>query len=119
MIPRAGIPITVLLILTLTIPALADDTRQKSSGARRVASSIYHGGASVIDLTEGAISSCLKRTFSVFNPCLDMIKGCTTRVLTPIQAPIDYFAGVTTKPKPTRARTRRKPKDDAAPEKAE
>ena len=110
-----------MLILTLTIPALADDTTQKGSGARRVAGSIYHGGASVIDMAEGAISSCLKRTFSVFNPCLDMIKGCTTRVLTPIQAPIDYFAAATTKskPKPARARTKRKLKDDAAPGKAE
>lgn len=53
---------------------------------------IYRGGASMVEQTEGLVSGVLKGTFSLFNPCLDIVKGCTNIVLAPIEAPFSYFS---------------------------
>ncbi len=120
MITRVSIPIALLLTVILIIPALADGTGKIRSTARGVAGSVYQSGATALDQTETAVTACLTRTFKLFNPCLDLVKGCTSMVLAPIQGPLDYCAGAKAKPRASRAEPKAKPieADKESPKKA-
>ena len=52
---------------------------------------LYRGGASVAENTEGLVSGVLKGTFSLFNPCLDIVKGCTSIVLATHRSAVQLF----------------------------
>ncbi|MEW6348646.1 MAG: hypothetical protein AB1646_06260 [Thermodesulfobacteriota bacterium] len=120
MITRVSTPIALVLTVILIVPALAGGTTEKRSTARGVAGSIYKSGATALDQTEGAVTACLTRTFNLFNPCLDLIKGCTGLVLAPIHGPLDYYAGVKAKPKAAKAEQKAKTTnaDKGSPKKA-
>jgi hypothetical protein len=79
-----------LLILALTSPVFADG-RPAKQAHRSWTSSMCTGVNTVADQTAGVFTGCLKRTFSLFNPCLDAIKGCTNVVMWPIEKPFDYM----------------------------
>jgi hypothetical protein len=79
-----------LLILALASPVFADGGSVKRAH-RSWASSICSGVNHAADQTAGAFTGCLKRSFSLFNPCLDAIKGCTNLVMSPIEKPFDYM----------------------------
>lgn len=78
-----------LLILALASPVFADGGLVKRAH-RSWGSTICGGINHAADQTAGAFTGCLKRTFSLFNPCLDAIKGCTNIVMWPIEKPFDY-----------------------------
>lgn len=86
----AKITICGLLIVALAIPAFAGGAPDKRSTVSKVSGKIYKGGADIADRTERLFSGCLKNCFSFFNPCLDMVKGCTNVVLSPIEKPFAY-----------------------------
>jgi hypothetical protein len=79
-----------LLVLALAAPAFADGQRVKAPRSS-YASSICAGGAVVADKTAGFFTNVLHRSFSFFNPCLDLVKGCTNTVLYPVQRSFDYM----------------------------
>jgi hypothetical protein len=79
-----------LLIVGLAAPAFADGQRSKR-GHASFTSSVCAGGAHMADKTAGLFTGCLHRTFSFFNPCLDLVKGCTSIVLAPVEKPFDYM----------------------------
>jgi hypothetical protein len=92
----------VLIIAALSVPAFGASRAKQPSVVSGVAGGVYHGGATVVQQTEGIVSSCLKNTFSIFNPCLDFVKGCTKVVLMPIEKPLDYIEGAVEKRWPSK-----------------
>lgn len=86
----AKITICGLLIVALAIPAFAGGAPDKRSTVSKVSGKVYKGGADMLARTEGLFSGCLKNCFSFFNPCLDVVKGCTNVVLSPIEKPFAY-----------------------------
>ncbi len=86
----AKITLCALLIAALAIPAFAGGPGKKGSTFSRATHGVYSGAATVLDRSEGLFTGCLRRTFSFFNPCLDVVKGCTTRVLAPVEKPFAY-----------------------------
>jgi|GEM_PF-457179 len=90
----AQILICGLLVCVLVVPAFAGnapDGRPSSSKAVTVTKTIYHGGAAVADRAEGLFSGCLRTVFSVCNPCMDLVKGCTGFVMAPVEIPFAYL----------------------------
>jgi hypothetical protein len=79
-----------LLVVALTLPVYANGASGKRSTVSKVTGTIYKGGASVLDRSERLVSGCLKNCFSFFNPCLDLVKGCTNVVMAPIEKPFAY-----------------------------
>ena len=82
--------LVVSLIVALAIPAFAATKGSNKSFTSNVAGSVFNTGANMVDTADGYVNSALKRTFSLFNPCLDAIKFCSDRIFAPIQMPIDY-----------------------------
>lgn len=90
----------VSLIVALAAPVFAAAKGPNKSFTSEVATNVYETGANVVDRADGFVNSALKRTFSLFNPCLDAIKFCSDRVFAPIQMPIDYVESKIYKTKP-------------------
>jgi hypothetical protein len=97
----AKISICFLVIFAMVIPALADGPSYKSTANR-----MYRGGISIAQRTEGLLTGILRNTFSLFNPCLDVVKTCTGIVLKPVEVPLDYLDKAISKP----ARAKKAPK---------
>jgi hypothetical protein len=89
-----------LLVIALSVPAFAKGAavaKKQQNPAAYAAGKVYGVGAGLADRTAGLLTSCLKNTFSFFNPCLDVVKGCTTMVTSPIDKSLDYAEGVVSK----------------------
>jgi hypothetical protein len=102
----AGIILSILLLAVWASPVLAAGHQTKKSiksTAANVAGTVYQGGVSLAERTEGLVSGCLKTTFSFFNPCLDVVKGCSTIVMSPIEKPLDYLESKVYTAKPVKA----------------
>lgn len=84
----AKLAICGLLIAALAVPAFAGGVPQKKSSS--ALGSVRDAGISAVAQTEGILTGCLKNCFSLFNPCLDFVKGCTKVVMTPIEKPFEY-----------------------------
>lgn len=90
------------IVVALAVPAFAVPKAKgpDKSFTSEMAGSVYNTGANVVDTADGYVNYALKRTFSLFNPCLDAIKFCSDRIFAPIQKPIDYVESKIYKPKP-------------------
>jgi hypothetical protein len=93
------IVMSALLIAAIAVPGLAAGDANKSYSLSQISGTMYKGGATALDKAEGAMSGLFKRTFGLFNPCLDMVKGCTDRILSPIEKPFAYVENAMFKPK--------------------
>ena len=74
----AKIALCALLVVALAIPAFANGASEKRSSASKVTSAIYKGGATALDTTRRPFLRLPEGTFSLFNPCLDFVKGCAS-----------------------------------------
>jgi hypothetical protein len=92
----AKLTVCGLLILALAVPAFAGGVPQKKSASTM--GKVYDTGVSAVEQTEGIISGCLKNCFSLFNPCLDVVKRCTNVALAPIEMPFSYVEGKLSQP---------------------
>lgn len=94
--------VSIMVVSLVLSPLLAWSGPNKTSYLSNVSGQVYRGGVTVLEKTEDVFSGVLKRTFGFFNPCLDLVRGCTNTVLKPIEGPISYVESVTwgTKPKP-------------------
>ena len=81
--------ICVCLIVAVACFAFANGSQERSS-VSRVGGAFYKGGSQVLDRSGMLVNTCLKTTFSLFNPCLDFVKGCTDRVLSPFDKGFAY-----------------------------
>jgi hypothetical protein len=102
----AKIAICAVLMLALAAPVLAGGPPKKGSTVDSVKSTVYsggdalyRGGAKVVGRTEELAGGFLKNTFSLFNPCLDLVKSCTNIALAPIERPVTYIENRFCKPK--------------------
>ncbi len=82
-------------VVVRTAPPAPQTVVENVSGA------VFDTGAGIFDAGEGLLTGCLKRTFSFFNPCLDVVKGCTNMVMAPVEKSIDFSEGLFFKPKQT------------------
>lgn len=86
------VTIVLCLVLALALPAMASGkAAAPKSTAAKISNAVYDGGATALDTAEGVFSGCLRRCFGFFNPCLDIVKGCTGIVMLPIERPLSYF----------------------------
>ena len=95
---RAVIAVSVLLIVALAIPTYAGVSYKKGGSIYGVASKIYSRSTSILADTEGHVPGILRNTFGLFNPCLDLIKGCSTVVLAPVEVPLRFVTDSISKP---------------------
>lgn len=93
------IVISALLITAMAAPGFAAGTANTSYSLSQISGTVYKGGASALDTAEGAVSGVFRRTFGLFNPCLDLVKGCSDRILSPIEKPFAYVESAVFKPK--------------------
>jgi hypothetical protein len=98
------IGVCLTLIVVLACPVIASTKAGKESKLSNLTSTVYDGGAKALDRTEGILSQCLKSTFSLFNPCLDVVKMCTDVALKPLNYPFDYVEKRIYKPKAQKKR---------------
>jgi len=81
------IALTLVIAVVVASPVAAGSRSSDSTTYK-----IYRGGVSALEQTESLFSGVLKGTFSLFNPCLDIVKGCTSIVLAPIEYPFTYLS---------------------------
>ena len=93
------------LIAGLCSVAFADNAPERSA-VSRYGGTLYKGGSQVLDRSGMLVNSCLKNTFSLFNPCLDFVKGCTTRVLSPLDKGFAYAENAVARQLPKRKTVR-------------
>jgi hypothetical protein len=84
------IGVCLALIVVLSCPAIVLAKGDAQSRISKLTTSVYHSGVKAIDRTEGILDQCLKSTFSLFNPCLDVVKMCSDVVFKPLNYPFDY-----------------------------
>ena len=108
--------ICVCLIAAVASVALANGAPERSA-VSRVGGTVYKGGSQVLDTSGMLVTSCLKTTFSLFNPCLDLVKGCTTRVLSPCDKGFAYVESTVARQWPKKKTVRAREAGKAAPQK--
>lgn len=113
----SGMAIGVVVICLLLSPALAVGGQDTSDYLKRLPGKMYKGSVTVLDRTEDVFSGVLKRVFGFFNPCLDLVKGCTNVVMKPIERPLNYVERMTFGKKPSGARRIPTPKKPDIPAK--
>lgn len=91
-----------VLVIALTVPAIA------GSPVTKVSKRVYKGSSTVLVDTEGHLTGIMRNTFGLFNPVLDLVKGCTGVVLSPVELPFAVMAKATAKPKLYRTKGNRK-----------
>ncbi len=92
------IAISVLLMAALALPASAGKAAGTSK-VYKVTNKIYYQGKSYAVDTEEHMTGMFRNAFALFNPCLDMIKGCSAVVMYPIEKPLDMIEKATSKRK--------------------
>ena len=114
------ITVCALLIVALAVPAIAGSSSCKEGSLDAVAHRVYKGGTAIAVDTEAHLTGCLRNVFGLFNPCLDLVKGCTDVVLAPVEKPFAFMARAVDKPKRAKRKAAQKipvPQKPKIPEK--
>ncbi len=98
------ISVCITLVVVLSCPAIVLAKSGAQSRISKLTTSVYHSGVKAIDRTEGILDHCLKSTFSLFNPCLDVVKMCSDVAFKPLNYPFDYIEKRIYKPKVVKMR---------------
>jgi len=96
----SGMAIGIVVICLCLSPVLANAGQDTSDYLKKLPGKVYKGSVTVLDRTEDVFSGVLKRVFGFFNPCLDLVKGCTNVVMKPIEKPLNYVERMTFGKKP-------------------
>jgi len=104
------------LIAGLCSVAFANGAPERSA-VSRYGGTVYKSGSQVLDRSGMLVNSCLKNTFSLFNPCLDIVKGCTTRVLSPLDKGFAYAENAVARQLPKRKTVKAPEAGKTAPKK--
>lgn len=91
--------VCILVMVAVAAPVFANGVSAKKGTLSKFASKAYKGGCAVLQETEGHLSGCLRHTFGLFNPCLDLVKGCAGTVLSPVEKAAGYVGKVAARPK--------------------
>lgn len=91
------IVVCACLITALCLPGVGS---AKEAGAiTKVTNKVYTRSVNVVQNTELHCTEIMRNTFQLFNPCLDLIKGCATVVLYPIEKPMSMIEKSVAKPR--------------------
>jgi len=97
---RAFTLICVVIALCMAVSAFAGSS--KGFSVYKATSNAYNGATTRIAETEGHVTEILRNTFGLFNPCMDLVKGCSRLVFAPLEAPFNYLARSKAKTKSVR-----------------
>lgn len=100
MVKTALTLVCVLLMVAIATLAFANGASEKSGTVSKVTTKIYKGSVARVQETEGHLTGILRNTFGLFNPCLDLVKGCTATILYPVEKTAGYVAKAVSRPKP-------------------
>lgn len=81
------VTIIAIMCLAFAASAFAGGAPAQSSS---MSGAVYNHGASALATTEGFVSGCLRNIFGAFNPCLDMVRGCSDVVFSPLDRSVGY-----------------------------
>ena len=109
---KIGVFVTLFVFILCPSFVLAKGGVQSKISS--MTATVYDKGSKALDKTEGVINSCLKSSFSLFNPCLDVIKMCSDVAFKPLNYPFDYIEKRIYKPRVVKKRI-----EIPAPEKPE
>jgi hypothetical protein len=104
------------LIAAMACVAFANGAPERSR-VSRVGGAFYKGGSQILDRSGMLVNTCLKTSFSLFNPCLDFVKGCTTRVLSPLDKGFAYAENTVARQWPKKKTIKAPQAGKAAPKK--
>ncbi len=76
-----------IMCLAFAVNAFAGGAPSQSSS---MSGAVYNHGATALSTTEGFVSGCLRNIFGAFNPCLDMVRGCSDVVFSPLDKGVGY-----------------------------
>lgn len=93
------IAVCILVMVAVAAPVLANGVSGKQGAVSKYTGKALKAGCTVLQETEGHLTGCLRHTFGLFNPCLDLVKGCATLALSPVEKTAGYLAKVTARPK--------------------
>ncbi|MCL5125682.1 MAG: hypothetical protein M1511_14525 [Deltaproteobacteria bacterium] len=85
------IGLCLLLVVVLSCPTIVLAKSGVRSKISNLTTTVYKKGATALDKTGGVLDTCLKSTFGLFNPCLDVIKMCSDVAFKPLDYPFDYI----------------------------
>jgi len=91
--------VCILVMVALAAPVLANGVPSKQGAVSKFTGKVLKTGCNVLQETEGHLTGCLRHTFGLFNPCLDLIKGCAGTALSPIDKAAGYVSKVAVRPK--------------------
>ncbi len=85
------------LIVALAIPVVqANSTTKATDTVTKYGHKAYRGGATIATNTEKHVTGILRNAFSLFNPCMDLVKSCSNTLF----YPLDYTYKAVVKSKP-------------------
>ncbi|MBM4326780.1 MAG: hypothetical protein FJ118_06410 [Deltaproteobacteria bacterium] len=111
MIKPIMMAVCVIVAISLAVPVSWADGSLKDVSLRKIPGQAYSKGANIAKETEYHVTEIMRNTFSLFNPCLDLIKGCTGVIMTPLEGPLSIFG----KPAPKAKASATKPAETKIP----
>lgn len=94
----ARIILFCVIAVALAVPAFAGGAPASGFTCSNIAGTVYKGGVSCVERTEGFVTGCLKNTFSLFNPCLDVVKVATNIAFYPLDRSVGYVESCLCRP---------------------
>ena len=91
------IVVCACLVTALCLPGVAS---AKEAGAiTKVTNKVYTRSVNVVQNTELHCTEILRNAFALFNPCLDLVKGCAAVAFYPIEKPMSLLEKRAAKPR--------------------
>ena len=85
--------ICIILVTLIIIPVVEANGSRNAGTLTKYSYKAYHGGATIVRDTGIHVTEIFRNTFALFNPCLDMVKGCSSIVMYPANFTYDMVAG--------------------------
>ena len=85
--------VCVILVTLMIIPVVEANGSRKAGALTKYGYQAYHGSATIVRDTGIHVTEIFRNTFALFNPCLDMVKGCSSIVMYPANFTYDMVAG--------------------------
>jgi hypothetical protein len=77
----------------MIIPIVEANGCRKAGTLTKYGYKAYQGSATIVRDTGIHVTEIFRNTFALFNPCLDMVKGCSSIVMYPANFTYDMVAG--------------------------
>lgn len=85
--------VCVILMTLMIIPIVEANGSRKAGTLTKYGYKAYQGSAVVVRDTGIHVTEILRHSFALCNPCLDLVKGCSSVVMYPANFTYDVIAG--------------------------